>query len=1335
MHVQAEQYIQPRLLNAFYEQIREYIQTNYSGIEYRHYDYDFLEARPSRDNLSVGHWKNIIAKRMNFNIYSYDDSSPFSAYFINRPWLRLAYDIARLTSNNSYEYRINWLKILFPKLEIKDSQSLNEPINYLNPITFQPSVGFGKTKVLFTNYLPSFIRYKELLRQPNNTPGRDRILHEYFTKFAECYIYVLSSRELCYIFPDGSVEKIEVLPQNKDKLEEDLYRLLGVAKGAELRQLMEEDRCIDIARESIEQVIIQNGCYPILDLRPYYITDNKTRIYTVSSYFLTREMTLLNNHNPNIIIPLKSVYRKYGRFYSNFSNYSDILSQVIYDNYKSIRPRPLSVAEYMVLVSKDTTTQHTDGAEVFVRSRRLIIQVLLNKWEEMQIDIPRHYIVFLLNALKSYSTSGEVGGYAAIKRRLNSWSKEVGTSKFVHLYEKYKNDFRYLFSSTECEDVLRKYQKSQVNVSWHYSSIRQLHKLYSLLIKLRNPQGELDQYNLLNVLINIMELNSLSDFVPQAEAIVVYGLLNHIDMFQYFSKDETPYLQKLKRNLMSKSAARKAFAALLPTCPEVCKNDVNNILKIIDNIKGNLHFSSRHLGLIKKIFLNYDNEVANTEYDHTMPQSSERIAWQRLAKLLTGCGFFPDYLRLLCPNLLTYTDYVTGRQISEFDLRHLIFSTGRRYLINLTHSLDLFEVTGKAFDCNAIRLRFLDKDELSRVSQADSMYKTFYINVQKNREQEELLPFRLLIGLHRLVTNTNFSAYNRSKNYHITVRQADNEESKLTNTLYGALMSVVGYVNITVWLNKSSLCYSIDFRKDSTNNITGEIINSSLVNPILESDLEDGISSKQHLEIIYVLRKKGDLPTEFTAENEEIIEREYSVFRRLVNSLSEKQRNLLNSTNIEIGGKIVCFWEAFANARFDLKSANRFFLKFISSFNLPFTYPKQIRREFYYVLSESKDLQPKKMADPNLDLDKILISFMTHVFVPPHSIPSSFIPCSFMDVHIKFPYHVSLISLFDSFYTNYMGLTKEESFPMCKALQAPNDLRIVDETSDERQFSEEERESSARNSVEKEGELGNSEAKVTQHKSREDITGKKDNQDNVTSQKLVVTDEINFQLELFAEAFYRGFDLYHSKKSMYRIGYYQATYEWIDWIVSGEMFVDMPIFEHTEIKSIIRVLSESGLAFPEQVVTAFNELRYVETSKSDSLEREIRMVLNILCIKLFKKICREDFIRIFQTLYPVFEIELLNKVLKIYLISQNQMSLGYEGLIDAVKGVLGLDLYAERCPSPRSAFLIDTRARLKITPREIHTAINGMEIEASSDQLNNIILQDDSESVPSLLEF
>ena len=245
---------------------------------------------------------------------------------------------------------------------------------------------------------------------------------------------------------------------------------------------------------------MQNSGYPILDLRAYYISEDKTKIFSVASYFYTRDMMLKNSYNPHKFIPLKSIYFIYGKEHKNFDNYEDILSQVIYDDYKSIKPRPLSIAEYMVLVAKNSITLLFDGERYFVRARRLMIKVFLHKWGEMPVDIPRHFIVSLLNTLKNFSNIIANGDYASIKSMLNDWSKSIGTSQFLSIFSKHKYDFSQIMPKKEFEDLLRKFKKAEGKVHWHYSNIRQLHKLYSLLIKLKSVSGTLDQYNYLNVL-------------------------------------------------------------------------------------------------------------------------------------------------------------------------------------------------------------------------------------------------------------------------------------------------------------------------------------------------------------------------------------------------------------------------------------------------------------------------------------------------------------------------------------------------------------------------------------------------------------------------------------------------------------------------------------------------------------------------------------------------------------------------------------------------------------------------------------------------------------------
>ena len=158
------------------------------------------------------------------------------------------------------------------------------------------------------------------------------------------------------------------------------------------------------------------------------------------------------------------------------------------------------------------------------------------------------------------------------------------------------------------------------------------------------------------------------------------------------------------------------------------------------------------------------------------------------------------------------------------------------------------------------------------------------------------------------------------------------------------------------------------------------------------------------------------------------------------------------------------------------------------------------------------------------------------------------------------------------------------------------------------------------------------------------------------------------------------------------------------------------------------MVKESGMSFSENVVLDFRTLTDIDITNREALARENRCVLNILCIKLFTKLSRQEFIRIFKALYPTLDLEILHKVLKLYLIAHNQMNLQNEHLINAVKKVLGLDIFALRCASPRSSFLVDMRSRLQITQQELHAAIYTMEVDFSLDQDNVVPLFDELES-------
>ena len=1322
MHVQQER------IDLFYRQIREELKTYYPGRERQHCDFAVVERRPITENLSVDYWKEKIADRMDFNPYLYSDDSPFYAYFVNRPWLRLAYDLAKMDSSNSYEYRKNWLKVIYPNINFKINAEGQEIEHYLNPITFKASVGFGTTRVLLTKTMPSFITYEEIINSPKDSPGRLRLFYDYYTKFAESYIYVLSSRQLYFIFSDGEIERIDIPPENNNKFQNDFYRLLGIRQNIEITQRMEEDRCFIASRGSLEQVIVQNGAYPILDLRAFYINaDEKTRIYNVASYFYPRDMVLKTNYKPDKFIPLKSSYELYGEEYKDFEKYTDILSQVVYDDYRSIKPRPLSIVEYQSLVDKNCNMQFGDGEEAIFRARRLVIKVFRCKWEKMEVDIPRHYLISLLNTLKGFSKLPDnSGGFEGIKSKLNTWSKTVGTTNVIKLFSKYKHDFRHLMPESEITRFLKKIRETQGKSAWRYSGIRQLHKLYSLTIPKMKAAKEFESHNFLNIMIDVMQAMNNSGFIRNSEPLVAYCLLEQLDMFHFFADTDTPHIKEIKKGILSNRQLRTAFEKLLPTCPEACKEDLISVLHTINDAEDMPHFNASTISTINRIFEEYDNEVANTRYDHTLAQSPERAAWPDLAKLLTGLGYFPDYLQLLCPRLLTYIDNVTGRLISEFDIRHLIFSSDRRYLINLTYSLDLFELTGKAFDCSLPKLRYLDRDELLQVSRAHSVYAKFYQSMQASLFQQELFPFRFVIGLYRLVTTTNYPVKNRSSYYCINTRSTGVEEYKITDVMRDAYSYAVGYVNIALRLSDNDLNYFIDFRKASKENVSGQIPLSELVNPISQEDIDRGINEHQNSEIIYLLRKNGSLPFEFGSDMEVNIDREYLIFRRLYNSLSVKQRNFLNSNTIENNNNVICFWDVFKNSRFDIKKANGLFLEFLVGFYPEFKFSTQISREYSSALHLLKGAKPKLMADPNLDLDKLLISFLTNTFVPPGSIPSGWDHCSFMDVQVRFPQHATLVNIFDIFYNNYMGLTKDMSFISPSKIHAlASEFNDCSQT-DERKFSGDD------GNLTTDTSLGSEVVTVAKESTEVDgNTDKEDCSDKESSKdQPKVTDKLSFQVQIYLNALYKGFDQYHySKNEMHRNGYFAAVYEWVEWVVSGEMFNDMPILEYEEIIEIVKTLKRKGLSFPENPVSIINSILDIKFLGNESQSRENRCILNILCIRLFRNLTRDDFILVFKAIFPELETEVLHRVLKLYLISHNEKSMQYVSLINAVKKILGLDLFAMS-----RLFLTDKRARIGFSPQKIHFAINQMAVIPNVEDTNDTDI-DDTGSVSSGIFF
>lgn len=1016
-------FVQQERINAFYIHLREDAERYHQRYSYlKHFDQDFIVQRKESDDLSVSYWRETIAKRMDFDIISFDNESPFYSFFVNRAWLYLAYDIAKIISNNYFEYRNNWLRILYPKLKLGFSeQRADEPTNYLSPTLLTPSIGCGSVKLYLANSLPNFTTAYQI-KNSGSSEVNQRMLHEYYSGLGESYFYIIPTRELFYVFADCENERIYITRDRVHQFHNALFTLLGIKVNITRAPKEMQKRVYTLFVKSLEKLIVENGGYPNLDLRKYYPNEDKTQIYTDKSFFRPRELALEHEYLANKLLVIKKTYNTYGVKYKDFTNYKDLLPHLIYDDPRSYKPRPLSLVEFVFFRYKYNFIPFSDGEENFTLSRRLLVKVFQYKWSEMRIDISRDIITSLIEPILCYYKSDKsLGAFAKLKLDLNYWSKSVKTINYKPVATMYAKDLRKHLTLSQYENLFRRVESSDTKPLWHLDGIRELYKLYSLLVERDNYKYE--KYNFLNVLIHIIQKLTPREIEQDVDAVAGHCLRNHPDKIIKF-KDFNTRLISAYRN------GRLGFHELLRTLMALKATSSPEGIKDIDYIHSNLMqtdilkpITQRILNIFKRLFTRYDNEVKNHLYDHTQEQSEDRLHWQKLAKILTGMGYFPDYLELLCPTLITYDDKVTGKKLSDFDLRHMIFSTCRRYLINLIHTRNLFHVTKKAFDCNGTQLRHLSAYEIEKIKLAAPVYKNFYKELKSLGILESAIPFRILLGLYRLVNHTNYYIVDSTRKYQFVLLSSDTDYSDFSSSiLTQAYNYMTGTLVIKIKKFADGLEYFINAPSSQDENVTGKIYTWEFVCPSDVNELDSDVDENLQAQIVHILRKKEILPSEYSKENEEVIDREYEYFRSAVESLPAIQKSCLLGTVIYLENKVVYFGDIYNQARFNIKFANKYFLTMLAEFYPGFDFNYKLRREYYKSFSLPRGEKPRHMADPNIDLNKILISFMTYKFIPIKSMPTNIYHCSFMDIHMKLPGHTALLKIFDSLKTKYLFL-------------------------------------------------------------------------------------------------------------------------------------------------------------------------------------------------------------------------------------------------------------------------------------------------------------------------
>ncbi len=1086
-----------------------------------HVDELFLKSRPLKDNLSLEYWCSIISKRMDFDVSTFRDS-PFVSYSLNHYWLKLAFDIAKLQSSNIDEYRAKWLSILYPKLSFQNGK-------YLDPITFAPYFVTGRVKVYLVDSLPKFTSAKETMEGDFK-----RILNGYYLYFGESYFYVWKTKKFYYVFADGEVEDLSII--DKEKFHLLLLELLQ-KNNSEIRfgtkSLME--RVVKVSNGRLEQLIMSCGGYPNLDLRSYYISDDKDRIFSNKSFFTSR-CDLLNNDSGKISFVFNDHKYKTNK---NSNDFQDILPHIIFDDYSSKLPRPLSIAELGRLRHKEDFKPYTDGKVISTIIRRIITKVFANKWLTMQVPISRHLLIDLINVLHKCYFMRSTKDFLNFKCALNNWSKSALQNNFHQVVDFYQGDLQDLLALGHYSKLMEKYKNWQGKLFWSADGIREIYKFYSNILKI-NLEGSFKRYHVLDLFMNIILEEDSANVFPDVQAILVHCLEQCPDQVKLFVNAFN--YDEIRGDIVSHLKLIDGFKKILKYSTNDNQKDISDIILWLETIGKHTKLKAEQINTIIKIYKKYNHDVKNTEHDHTKKLTDKSRDWHSLAKILTGMGYFDDYLKLLCPDLLFYTDNITGKPFSIFDLRHCIFSSNRHYLIYLGHSRNLYKMTGFAFDCSGPKLRYLVYDEVVQIKTADSQFHNYYDELAKQNLNVPQFNFRFISALTRLVTVTNSIGSKKDKTKYIielvenNSERGDKKEDFWSNN-YRRLMNTV-IISITD-MKKGLICKT-DFnglQKDASCYIDDCELSKKLSRPLTNLNI------KQHeLEIIYTLRKKSFLPEEYSLDQESKIDREYKIFNNFYQNLTVAERNCLNSFIIHTNSKMIYFREIYLLARYDIIYANRYFVYMLRVICPTINFPIN---SYWRIKPSDIEVHKVTFKNPEEDIDKLFVSFLTHYFVPENSLPNRYIDIMAHDMKISFPPHKVLVDLISSFENHYIGTDRNQN---------------------------------------------------------------------------VIALECEYLNEIFFKYFYSQIDEYPTQNFEHK--FIAGTYNWVNKVISGEVFKFMQLFEPDEIKNIISVIQDSSSFFSETSIYYFNEFLSVIRNIERSPPIFIRLAMNVNLIKFLFSLTR-----------------------------------------------------------------------------------------------------------------
>lgn len=1003
-------FVQQDVIDLFYIELKRSLEKYPSKTIIERLDESFLKFRPKHDNLSIDFWKKTISKRMNFDSCIFTDESPFYSYNVNRCWLRLAFDISKIISANPKEYRNNWLKILYPKLLFSHREY------YLDPVLFTPYFKTGNVNVYLVNSLPKFASFKDV-KKNKSAPGVQRILHDYNLDFYESYFYVLTTSKFYYVFADGSLEN--VFPNIEEPFLNSLLTLFKNPKILEdnsLEKIKSENlvkniRVHNVEKSALEELIINFGGYPNLDLRTFYISDNYDKLFSINSFLNYRGDIQLYHSSMKMKFTLNTA--NYGANFNDFNNYKDVLPHVVFEHYNDTRPRPLSLFEFARLRHKDDYRPHTNGNEKFTLLRRIINKTFLDKWSTMHVTISRQLLMDLIQILRTFYTVSNLNDFNLFKKKLNNWSKQSLYNNFQQIFNVYNSDLKILLSEQKYLFLKNKCLYEKDKIFWFADNIREIYKFYSIILKINLDEKYLE-YQTFDLFMNIILETNYDNVKPDIFAILLYCLNECPDQLESFV-NLTEY-SSIRFQVISYKTLLNALKSVFNSSLCNNKKDIENVIKELESIKNSKEIPQYCIKKIINVYHDYDNKVKFTENDHNKALNSVNSCWINLAKLLTGLGYFKDYLQLLCPNLSSYTDVVTGKPFSYFDLRHLIFTPDRKYLINLSHSRCFYKVFGLTFNCSTPKIQYLSYIEVEQIKKSSSKFSNYYHELVKKNLNIPQFNYRIIIALRRLVSAT--SNFNKQDKYNYDIQIND----KLVKQQENYFEKVKSYYNnamgiITIKISsvaRGISCY-INFNNSQKNNISCTIYNYEFSREITYPLTNENFKQYK-LELIYLLRKKALLPLEYNEDHEKIINNEYIIFNKFYCNLSEIEKNLLDSTIVDCKTNVMYFKDLYRLARYDITTINTYFENMLWKLC-----SNDLAKNNYFSLfsSTNKNNNSVFFKDPRDELDKLYVSLMTHYFVPEHSLPIAYLNFRLFDTPIDFPMHTIfplIIKSFDKYF-------------------------------------------------------------------------------------------------------------------------------------------------------------------------------------------------------------------------------------------------------------------------------------------------------------------------------